>query len=103
MDTSNVAKLQRRIVRRAEHMKPSRRSPVVSAFRGWIAPSLGLFAVIVAWRRRRSRPARRLRNDQGVGPAHIKGVPKGEELALKHPHVERGHAAGRPVGSIQPA
>src|SRR6266567_5157542 len=100
MDTSNVAKLQRRIVRRAEAMKPLRKPLAGTSFRAWIAPALGLFVVVVAWRRRRSRPARRLRNDQGVGPAHIKGVPTGEERALKHPHAELGHAAGRPVGSI---
>ena len=53
-------------------------------------------------RRRAKRAARRLRNKEGVGPAHIKGVSRAEERGLKHPHKDNGHAAGRLMGSIHP-
>jgi len=61
-------------------------------------------SLLLLWRRRRARkPARALRNAQGVGPAHIKGVPRGEEVVDKEGSEAPGHAAGRLVGSIEPA
>src|SRR5437870_3203988 len=61
-------------------------------------------SLLILWRRRRSRkPARALKNAQGVGPAHIKGVPRGEEIVGKEGPEAPGHAAGRLVGSINPA
>ncbi|HMC09042.1 MAG TPA: hypothetical protein VKL22_06965 [Actinomycetota bacterium] len=60
--------------------------------------------LLILWRRRRARkPARALRNAQGVGPAHIEGVPRGEELVGKEGPEAPGHAAGRLVGSVHPA
>ena len=60
--------------------------------------------LLFLWRRRRARKSgRALRNDQGVGPAHMKGVPRGEELVGKEGSEAPGHVAGRLVGSVEPA
>ena len=44
----------------------------------------------------------RLMNEQGVGPAHVPGVPRGEEQIIKHGSEEPSSVAGRIAGSVQP-
>ena len=95
--------VQKKILKRAE----SKRQPVKKEKKATrklrIGYLVGLAALIFARKRRRAkRPARALRNKQGVGPAHIKGVARAEERGLKHPHKDNGHTAGRLTGSIDP-
>ncbi len=100
-----MKKLKKRILKRAKSIRRPRK-PAVSSKHTKIrlGSFMGILAILAArkWRRSR-RPARALINKQGVGPAHTKGVPKAEERGMKYGHVEDGHAAGRPIGSISPA
>jgi hypothetical protein len=82
--------VQKKILKRAK----SARRPVKKAVKqgerklrfGYL---VGLGALVVLRKRwRAKRSGRALRNKQGVGPAHIKGVPRGGERALKHPHKQ---------------
>ncbi len=95
--------VQKKILKRAESMREPVKKEKKAARKLRIGYLVGLAALIVARKRRRAkRSARRLRNKQGVGPAHIKGVPRAEERGLKHPHKDNGHTAGRLMGSIHP-
>jgi hypothetical protein len=95
--------VQKRILKRAKSKRRPVKKEKKAAGKLWIGYLVGLAALIMARNRRRARrPARRLRNKQGVGPAHIKGVPRAEERGLKHPHKDNGHPAGRLMGSIHP-
>jgi hypothetical protein len=96
--------VQKKILKRARSIqKPAKKVAKQGRRKLRIGYLIGLGALVVARKRRRAkRPARALRNKQGVGPAHIKGVPRGEEQVLKHPHVDNGHAAGTRIGSIDP-
>jgi len=97
--------VQKKIMKRAESMqRPAKKAEKRGASKLRIGYLVGLAALIVARKRRRAkRPARALRNKQGVGPGHIKGVPRAEEQGLKHPHEDNGHAAGTRIGSIDPS
>ncbi|HKN48606.1 MAG TPA: hypothetical protein VJ010_00065 [Actinomycetota bacterium] len=97
--------VQKKILKRAKSMqRPAKKAEKPGPSKLRIGYLVGLAALIVARKRRRAkRPARALRNQQGVGPAHIKGVPRAEERGLKHPHEENGHAAGPLIGSIDPS
>jgi len=97
--------VQKKILKRAESMqRPAKKAEKRGASKLRIGYLVGLAALIVARKRRRAkRPARALRNQQGVGPAHIKGAPRAEERGLKHPHEDNGHPAGRVIGSIDPS
>lgn len=99
-----MANMQKKILKRAKSKRqPAKKVEKRGANKLRIGYLVGLAALIFARKRRRAkRPARRLRNKQGVGPAHIKGVPRAEELGLKHPHKDNGHTAGRLMGSIHP-
>jgi hypothetical protein len=69
-----------------------------------IAGSIVVGALLLLWKRRQARKGgRSLRNPQGVGPAHVPGVQRGEELVAKEGTEAPGHAAGRLVGSVEPA
>lgn len=63
---------------------------------------LALLGAAVAVLRPWNKAPRRLMNDQGVGPAHMAGVPRGEEQILKHGSDEPNSVAGRIAGSVQP-
>ena len=95
--------VQKKILKRARSMeRPMKKAEKQGARKLRLGYIVGLAALILARKRRRAkRPARALRNKQGVGPAHIKGVPRGEEAGRKHPHRD-GHAAGSLLGSIRP-
>ena len=97
--------VQKKILKRAESMqRPAKKAEKPGPSKLRIGYLVGLAALIVARKRRRAkRPARALRNQQGVGPAHIKGVPRAEEQGVKHPHEDNGHAAGTRIGSIDPS
>ncbi len=97
--------VQKKILKRAKSMeRPAKKAEKRGASKLRIGYLVGLAALIVARKRRRAkRPARPLRNKQGVGPAHVKGVPRAEERGLKHPHEDDGHAAGPVIGSIDPS
>ncbi|MGH2718790.1 MAG: hypothetical protein ACRDJU_09450 [Actinomycetota bacterium] len=74
---------------------------VVAAIAG-----LALFA-LKPWKSRQRAassfgPGARLRNDQGVGPSHVEGVPRGEEQALRNGSQELTSVAGRIAGSVDP-
>jgi hypothetical protein len=99
-----MSNVQKKIMKRAKSMKrPVKKVEKKASRKLRIGYLVGLAALIMARKRRRAkRPARRLRNKQGVGPAHIKGVLRAEERALKHPHKDNGHTAGRLMGSIHP-
>ncbi|HEX9314157.1 MAG TPA: hypothetical protein VN986_01370 [Actinomycetota bacterium] len=99
-----MSNVQKKILKRAKSMeRPAKKVEKRAASKLRIGYLVGLAALIVARKRRRAkRPARALRNKQGVGPAHIKGVPRAEEQGMKHPHKDNGHAAGTPIGSIDP-
>src|SRR6195256_4316450 len=99
-----MANMQKKILKRAKSArKPAKKAAKQGARKLRLGYIVGLAALIMARKRRRAkRPARALRNKQGVGPAHIRGVPRGEERVLKHPH-ENGHAAGSLIGSIRPS
>ena len=96
--------VQKKILKRAKSMqRPAKKAEKPGPSKLRIGYLVGLAALIVARKRRRAkRPARALRNQQGVGPAHVKGVPRGEERGMKHPHEDDGHAAGPLMGSIDP-
>src|SRR4030081_1110762 len=96
--------VQKKILKRARSMeRPMKKAEKQGARKLRLGYIIGLAALIMARKRRRAkRPARALRNKQGVGPAHIRGVPRGEDRATKHPH-EDGHAAGSLIGSIRPS
>ena len=96
--------VKKKILKRARSMPgPAKKEEKQGVRKLRLGYIVGLAALIVARKRRRAkRPARALRNKQGVGPAHIRGVPRGEEQVLKHPH-ENGHAAGSLIGSIRPS
>ena len=98
--------MEGKILKTAASMdRPAKKAVRQSVSKLRIALIFGGLAALVAlrkWRRSR-RPARALRNPQGVGPAHIKGVTRGEEQGLKHPHEDNGHAAGHLIGSIDPS
>ena len=96
--------VQKKILKRAKAVrKPAKKAAKQGVRKLRLGYIVGLAALIMARRRRRAkRPARALRNKQGVGPAHIKGVPRAEEQGLKHPHEDDGHAAGPLIGSIDP-
>lgn len=64
---------------------------------------LALVGAVLAVLRPWSRLDRRLVNEQGVGPAHIPGVPRGEEQILKHAGDGPTSVAGRIAGSVNPA
>src|SRR2546422_8969459 len=97
--------VKKKILKRADSMQPPAKKAAkrgVSKLR--IGYLVGLGALLVVRKRRRAkRPARALRNKQGMGPAHIKGVPRAEERGLKHPPEDDGHPAGRLIGSIDPS
>jgi hypothetical protein len=97
--------VQKKILKRAKSMRPpAKKVEKKGASKLRIGYLVGLAALILARKRRRAkRPARALRNKQGVGPAHIKGVPRAEEQGLKHPHEDNGHTAGPLIGSIDPS
>jgi hypothetical protein len=97
--------LQKKILKRAKSVRQPAKNVAKKGKRKLrIGYLIGLGALVVARRRwRAKRPARGLRNKQGVGPAHIKGVPRGEEQVLKHSRVDNGHAAGSLIGSIDPS
>src|SRR2546425_11140740 len=97
--------VKKKILKRAESMRePAKKEAKQGANKLRIGYLVGLAALIVVRKRRRAkRPARALRNKQGVGPTHIKGVPRAEERGLKHPHEDNGHPAGRLIGSIDPS
>jgi len=99
-----MANMQKKILKRAKSKRqPAKKVEKRGASKLRIGYLVGLAALIFARKRRRAkRPARALRNKQGVGPAHIKGVPRAEEQGLKHPHEDDGHAAGPLIGSIDP-
>jgi hypothetical protein len=99
-----MSNVQKKIMKRAKSMRrPVKKVEKKGARKLRIGYLVGLAALIMAGKRRRAkRPARGLRNKQGVGPAHRKGVPRAEERGLKHPHKDNGHAAGRLMGSIHP-
>lgn len=44
----------------------------------------------------------KLRNAQGVGPAHVSGVPRAEEQARRNGAQELTSVAGRIAGSVDP-
>ena len=99
-----MADVQKKILKRAKSMRrPAKKVAKRGASKLRIGYLVGLAALIFASKRRRAkRPARALRNKQGVGPAHIKGVPRAEEQGLKHPHEDNSHTAGPLIGSIDP-
>lgn len=73
----------------------------LAAIVGAIA-ALALFA-LKPWKRGSSvTPGGRLRNDQGVGPTHVQGVPRGEEQVLRSGSNELTSVAGRIAGSVDP-
>jgi hypothetical protein len=96
--------VKKKILKRARSMPgPVKKEEKQGMRRLRIGYIVGLAALILARKRRRAkRPARGLRNKQGVGPAHIKGVTRGEEAVRKHPHKDDGHKAGPLIGSIRP-
>src|SRR6267378_4341541 len=96
--------VQKKILKRAKAVrKPAKKAAKQGVRKLRLGYIVGLAALIVARKRRRAkRPARALRNKQGVGPAHIKGVPRGEEAGRKHPPNDEGHKAGPLIGSIHP-
>ena len=96
--------VQKKILKRAKSMqRPAKKVERQGGSKLRIGYLVGLAALIVARKRRQARrPARGLRNKQGVGPAHVKGVPRGEERGMKHAHKDDGHAAGPLIGSIDP-
>ncbi|HEU5002501.1 MAG TPA: hypothetical protein VFW71_06965 [Actinomycetota bacterium] len=69
------------------------------SFLGILAIVGGLLAVFRPWGK---KAAAGLVNDEGVGPAHVAGVPRGEEQILKHGSDEPSSVAGRIAGSVQP-
>jgi hypothetical protein len=82
--------VQKKILKRAK----SARRPVKKAVKqgerklrfGYL---VGLGALVVLRKRwRAKRSGRALRNKQGVGPAHIKGVPRAEERGMKQRRKE---------------
>jgi hypothetical protein len=97
--------LQKKILRRSKSIRrPARKAATRGITKFRIGSVVGLMALALARKRRRAKhPARPLRNKQGIGPAHIKGVMKAEERGMKHGHNEKSHAAGRFIGSIHPA
>jgi hypothetical protein len=97
--------VQKKILKRAKSaQRPAKKAAKQGVRKLRLGYIVGLAALIMARKRRRAkRPARALRNKQGVGPAHIRGVPRGEDRALKHPHQDDGHTAGRLMGSIRPS
>ena len=97
--------VKKKILKRAKSMeRAAKKVEKRAASKLRIGYLVGLAALIVARKRRRAkRPARALRNKQGVGPSHIRGVPRGEDYGLKHPHQDNGHAAGSLMGSIRPS
>jgi hypothetical protein len=97
--------VQKKIMKRAKSVqRPAKKAAKQGVRKLRLGYIVGLAALIMARKRRRAkRPARALRNKQGVGPAHIRGVPRGEERAAKHPHEDNGHAAGSLMGSIRPS
>lgn len=100
-----MKKLRKKILKRAKAMRgPAKKTTKQGMSKLRVGSLLSLVALLVARRRwRAKRPAMHLRNKQGVGPAHMKGVRGAEELGRKHPHDDDGHAAGRKIGSISPA
>jgi hypothetical protein len=100
----DMADMQKKILKRAKSRRwPAKKGKKPGASKLRIGYLVGLAALIFLRQRRRAkRPARALRNKQGVGPSHIKGVPRAEERGLKHPHKDNGHAAGRLIGSVDP-
>jgi hypothetical protein len=100
-----MANVQKKILKRAKSMRrPAKKVEKKGASKLRIGYLVGLAALILAGKRRRAkRPARALRNKQGVGPAHIKGVPRAEKRGRKRPHEDNGHAAGPLLGSIDPS
>jgi hypothetical protein len=100
-----MKKLRKKILKRAKAMRrPAKKVAKRGLGKLRTGSMLSLAALMVARKRRRAkRPARHLRNKQGVGPAHMKGVRAAEELGMKHPHKDDGHVAGRKIGSINPA
>jgi hypothetical protein len=95
--------MQKKILKRAESTRRPAKKEEKASRKLWIGYLVGLAALIMARKRRRAkRSALRLRNEQGVGPAHIKGVPRAEERGMKHPHKDNGHTAGRLMGSVHP-
>ena len=99
-----MGNMKKKILKRARSTsRPAKQAAKQGVRKLRIGYIVGLAALIMARKRRRAkRPARALRNKQGVGPAHIKGVPRGEEAGLKHPHKDDGHKAGPLIGSIHP-
>lgn len=59
---------------------------------------LALLGVFQPWK----RGAGKLRNPVGVGPAHVPGVPRGEEQVRRNGSHEISSVAGRIAGSIDP-
>jgi hypothetical protein len=53
-------------------------------------------------RRAKRTPVDKLQNAQGVGPAHVHGVLRGEERMAKNGSNEVNSVAGRIAGSIHP-
>lgn len=72
------------------------------SFKVVLAGVLGLIGVLLAIMRPWSKSPNRLENPEGVGPAHVPGVPRGEEQILKHGSDEPTSVAGRIAGSVQP-
>jgi hypothetical protein len=104
-----MSTMKKKILKRANSMRrPAKRAARKARQEGLsfrkMRPFVALAALIVVrkWRRAR-RSGKALRNAQGVGPAHIKGVPRAEEQGMKHPHVDNGHAAGHLIGSVDPS
>jgi len=61
--------------------------------------------VLKPWKRKNdiaSSFGGKLRNEQGVGPAHVSGVPRGEEQARRNGAPELSSVAGRIAGSVDP-